>query len=423
MKILFIHPNMPGQYKHLARIYGADPKNQVVFLTKPKQGVEIPGVKKVEYEASREPVPEQHSYTINFSRAIVRGQEVWRMCKKLKEKGFIPDVIVGHLGWGEGMFLKLSYPEVPILSFFEFFYSPFDSDSSFLKEHEEVTPDQQARVMMKNALHFYNFHYSDWGITPTYFQQRRLPKEYYYKTSVLHDGIDTDVARPGAGRTLTLPDGITLSPRDEIVTYISRNFEPYRGFTQFMQAAEIILKRRPHCHIIMVGGDEVSYGAKPKGNKTYRQEMLEKVSLDMKRFHQLPRVPYEMMIKIMQISGAHIYLTVPFVLSWSSMEAMACGCLMICSNTEPVLEVMQDRKNALIVDFFSPKEIADRVDEVFTHPDRLQQLRRAARQTILDKYALTKVLPLHQELIQDLASRKMPPPTAAKIMAFNPEIY
>ncbi len=425
MKILFIHPNMPGQYKHLARMLAADPANEVVFLTKPKPGVEIPGVLKVEYEVSREVDKATHRYLIPVERGIFVAQEVWRVCKQMKDSGFTPDVICGHLGWGEGFFLKDIFLDTPVLSLLEFFYEAHGADVGFLAnvDGEAMQADQAAKLRIKNMIHLSNLTWCDWGVTPTYFQLDRHPKIFHPKISVLHDGVDTDAARPGKGSTLTLPNGLKLSPQDEVVTYISRNFEPYRGIDPFMRAASIIQKRRPNCHIIMVGADGVSYGASLKpGEIPYRQRLLKELQFDKARLHTLGFLSYEEMLKVMQISSAHIYLTVPFVLSWSMMEAMAAGCVVIGSDTAPVREVIRDGENGLLVDFFSPEQIADKVDEVFAHRDRMRDIRHEARETILQRYALDKVLPLHMELIRDLAERRLPPPTAAHIEAINREV-
>jgi len=418
MKILFLHPNMPGQYKHLARIFGEDKNNQVVFLTKPKEGVEIPGVQKIEYTVKREVPKESHRYLIPLERGIFASQEVFRLCKKMKDEGFVPDVIVGHLGWGDGLFLKDIFPDTPILAFLEFFYNSNGSDIDFLTQdddEEKNTYDDSARIRMKNAIHLFNMTYCDWGLCPTWFQQEQHPKDFHHKISVLHDGVDTTKFIPGTKKKLTLPNGVTLGPEDEVVTYVSRNFEPYRGFPQFMKAAEKILKERPNTHIIMVGQDGVSYGKEPKDGIPYRHKYMKELDIDTSRFHFLGYLAFEDLLKVMQISSAHIYLTVPFVLSWSMIESMSAGCLMLCSDTEPVTEVIEHNKNGLLVDFFKPEEIVKTVHEIFDHPTRMQHLRDAARETAIEKYDLEKLLPMHISLIKELAEGKMPPPTAKKI--------
>ncbi len=420
MKILFLHPNMPGQYKHVAKAFAENPDNEVVFLTKPKPGVEIPNVTKIEYEVSRDVSQETHRYLIAFERGIFASQEVWRVCKKLKESGFTPDVIVGHLGWGDGFFLKDIFPNAPLLAFLEFFYSATGSDVDFLRDNDPMTNDDMARIRIKNSIHLMNLTFCDWGVCPTHFQTNRHPELFHHKISVLHDGVDTDIVKPGNGNNLTLPNGVKLSPDDEVITYIARNFEPYRGFPQFMRAAALILKNRPNCHIIMVGQDDVSYGRKHPSGESWRNVMMKEVEIDESRFHYLGYLPYEQMVRVMQISSAHIYLTVPFVLSWSMMEAMSAGCLIIGSDTSPVREVIKHHENGILVDFFNHEELAKTIDDVFAHETRYQHLKDAARQTILDKYDIKKTLPLHMSLIEDLANGLIPPPTDKKIKEMDP---
>ncbi|MCB2082044.1 MAG: hypothetical protein KDD76_05355, partial [Rickettsiales bacterium] len=283
MKILFIHPNMPGQFKHLAPAFASDKNNQVVFLTKPRPHISLPDVTKIEFFTKRAVEPETHRYLIGFERAVIASQEVWRMCKKLKESGFIPDVIVGHIGFGDGLFLKDIFQDTPVLSLFEYYYHSRGSDTDFIRE-ELMSPDDEARVRMRNAIHLFNLTDSDWGISPTFFQRNQHPEIFHPKISVIHDGIDVDTAKPARVETFETKNKTILTPEHEIVTYISRNFEPYRWFPTFMRAIEMVMKERPNCHVIMVGGDDVSYGRKAPNGKTWRQHMMEEVKLNMERF-------------------------------------------------------------------------------------------------------------------------------------------
>lgn len=420
MKILFIHPNMPGQYKHLVRVLAEDSANQVVFATKPKK-ITIPGVRKVEYTVSRDPKPEIHRYIIGFERAIFHGQEMWRVCKKLKEEGFIPDIICAHPGWGEGLFLKDLFPTTPLLSFLEFYYHAFGADVYFDK-NEQVIPDDIARIRIKNATNLINLEACDWGVTPTWWQRNQHPKEFHHKMSVIHDGIDTDMVKPTEKGKLTLPDGTVLTEKDKVVTYVCRNFEPYRGFPTVMRGIEKLTRERSDCHVLIVGNDGVSYGKNPDGKKTYKQAMLDELTLDLSRVHFIETLPYDNYLKVLQYSDAHIYFTVPFVLSWSSLEAMAAGCLVIGSDTPPVAEVIQDGVNGLLTDFFSPDQLAGRLHEALDNPEKMKPLREAARQTIIDKYSLAKLLPMHISLIKDLAQGQLPPAAAETIVDFNIEM-
>ena len=243
----------------------------------------------------------------------------------------------------------------------------------------------------------------DWGISPTFWQNNLHPADFHHKISVIHDGIDVDYCKPNPDAVLEITEDLSFRPGDEVVTYIARNFEPYRGFPTFMKAVEIIQKERPNCHIVAVGADEVSYGRKLKEGQSWRSIMSEQIRFDDSRLHFLGTLPYAKLITLFQISGAHIYLTYPFVLSWSALESMACGVAMISSDTAPVKEVITDGENGLLVDFFSPEQVAEKVSMVLDDKDRMQDMRNAARQTVVDKYALSKLLPLHVGLVKDLA--------------------
>ncbi len=416
MKVLFIHPNMPGQYKHLCRAFADNPDNTVVFITKPRN-IDIPNIHKVEYKVPREPSPHTHRYLTGTERAVLQGQEVWRVCKQLKDKeGFVPDVICAHPGWGDTIYIKDIYPDTPLLSFFEFYYHAHGSDVNFDPEFP-ATVDDEGRVRTKNITNLLSLETSDWGISPTFWQQEQHPKEFLHKISVLHDGIDVNTCKPDPKAMLPLTPELNFKLGDPVVTYIARNFEPYRGFPTFMRAAEIIQRERPDAHIIAVGADEVSYGRKlPKG-QTWRHIMMDKVKLDMSRIHFPGFLPYAQLINLFQISAAHIYLTYPFVLSWSALESMACGVAMVSSNTQPIREVMQHQHNALLADFFSPEEVAAHVLTILADKDGMKDMRKNARDTVVKRYALDTLLPLHIDLVKDVAARNFPPTTQTRIDA------
>ncbi|MCH2038357.1 MAG: glycosyltransferase family 4 protein [Rickettsiales bacterium] len=417
MKILLIHQNMPGQYKHIAKELAKDPNNEVVFITKEGRP-DIEGVKKVEFRVTGDVDKGTHKYLINITRAILQGQEVWRVCNKLKQSGFKPDVICAHPGWGDALFIKEIFGDVPLLNYAEFYYRPFGADMHF-DPKDKVEPDNLARVRIKNTNNLINLEACDWGISPTFWQWSQNPKGLREKISVLHEGIDTNHVAPTEISEMQVNDSLHIHKDEEIVTYVARNFEPYRGFPTVMRAFEILQKQRPNAKIIVIGSDGVSYGKGLPQGMTYKKQMLEELSLDMERIHFVGSLPYEKMLDVLRLSSAHIYLTYPFVLSWSMLESMSLGCAMICSDTSPVQEVIEDGVNGLMVDFFSPEDVAAKVSQVLDHPDRMQNMRQAARQTVLDKYALEKLLPMHIALIKDVAKGVFPPEAAKTIDAFN----
>ena len=415
MRVLFVHQNFPGQYKELARLLARNPKNQVVFITRPNQN-QMAGVRKITYQPARTPSPTTHNYIVGLENGVLHGQAVARVALALKKRGFRPDIICGHCGWGETLFLKDVYPDVPLINFFEFYYHASGSDVGFDSEHP-VTFDDRVRAWMKNTINLLSLETCDHGISPTVWQQKQYPPEFQAKISVIHDGIDTDAVTPDPNTQIRLSNGRIVRHGDEVVTYVARNLEPYRGFHIFMRSVEEICHRRSRAEILIVGGDEVSYGARLADGQTYREKLLSEVTIDPDRVHFLGRVRYSRFLALLRVSAVHVYLTYPFVLSWSMLEAMAAGCVIVGSATPPVEEVIVDGVNGLLVDFFAPKEIADRVDVVLEHPDRMAKVRAGARQTIIERYDLRRIcLPRHLKLMQNL----MAGGTKARVTAQGP---
>jgi glycosyltransferase involved in cell wall biosynthesis len=405
MNILFLHQNFPGQFKHLASQLAANPANRIIALCQ-EQAPRHPRVEThIVYQPARN--AHGHHYLRTLEEGVLNGQAVARALLKLKQQGFIPDIVIAHPGWGEALYVKDVFPDAPLLSHFEFFYHADGADANFDPEFP-LSLDSRLRIRTRNALHLLNLKTCDAGISPTRWQKSLHPVEYHRKLAVIHEGIDTQFVAPKPEQTFALPNGTVFTQQDEIVTYVARNLEPYRGFHQFMRAVPQLCARRPKAHIVIVGGDDVSYGAKAPDGKTWREHMLDEVSVDATRVHFLGRLPYAQYLRLLQVSSAHVYLTVPFVLSWSMLEAMSAGCLVVGSKTAPVQEVIEHGKNGLLVDFFSPDQIAEAVDQVLDHPDRMQAMREAARKTIIERYEVRQSLRAYGNLIGALlTARKM----------------
>ncbi|MBE9192838.1 glycosyltransferase family 4 protein [Gloeocapsopsis crepidinum LEGE 06123] len=400
MRILFLHTNFPAQYRHVAQALASVSNNQVVFATK-NQDVSLPGVYKAIFEPSRNPHPSTHHYVRPLESAVLHGQAVYKIAEQLKAQKFIPDVICGHSGWGPTLFVKDAFPNTPLICYFEWFYHARGSDADF-DPTDPLNVDDIARIRIKNAPILIDLYSCDRGLSPTFWQRAQFPPEFHSKISVLHDGVDTEYFKPQPGAKLVLPN-LDLSGVDELVTYVARGMEPYRGFPQFIEAIAYIQERRPNCHVVIVGSERVCYGKCLPDGTSYKEFMLKKVPLDLWRVHFTGSLPYNQYLQVIQASSVHVYLTRPFVLSWSMIEAMSTGCLVLGSNTAPVAEVIQDGKNGLLVDFFAPQQIADRVDEVLNHPTRMAELRAKARETVLERYALADLLPKHLEMIKSIA--------------------
>ena len=409
MKYLFVHQNFPGQYIHVVRHLAAIPGNEIVFITQRKDA-EMPGVKKIVYQPARPITKDIHHYLRGTEAGILNAQNVARAALDLKKSGFVPDVMVGHNGWGEIWYLKDVFPQAPLLGYFEFFYQAQGADVGFDPSEPQIF-DTLPRVRSMNMGNLLGLDVADMGQCPTQWQKSRYPNRYQSMLEIVHEGIDTQIVAPNPNARLSLPTkGITLTAEDEVVTYVARNLEPYRGFTNFMRSLPTILQRRPKAHIVIVGGDEVSYGKSLPNGQTYRQQMLDELGdvIDLNRVHFLGKVPYPTFLGILQISSVHVYLTYPFVLSWSMLEAMSAGCLVIGSSTQPVEEVLRDGENGLLVDFFNTDQISERVIEVLEHPEAFTHVRENARRTIIENYDLKTIcLPAQLKLLERLMEHRI----------------
>jgi glycosyltransferase involved in cell wall biosynthesis len=411
MIALFVHQNFPAQYVHIASRLAERPGNQVYCIAQTNHD-DIPGIHTLVYKPDLPALSFCHPYTATFEAAVRTGVAVAEVCRNLRDSGVTPDIVVGHCGWGETLFIKDVFPNVPLLSYFEFFYHAHGADVGFDLEFAPCTPGDHARLQVRNAVNRLAFAASDWGHTATAWQRSLFPVAMQTRISPLHEGVDTAKVRPDPAAWIKLArEDKILTREDEVITYVSRNLEPYRGFHVFMRALPEILRRRPNVHVLIVGGDGLSYSDPPPYGGTFRQMLLSELGgrLDLARVHFLGQVPYETYLNVLQVSSVHIYLTYPFVLSWSFVEAMSAGCVILGSATPPVLEVLRDRENGLVVDFFSMDAICDRVDEVLDDPSRLQAIGDAARATaIRDFDTKTITLPRWERLLNTLADHRLP---------------
>jgi glycosyltransferase involved in cell wall biosynthesis len=404
MKVLFVHQNFPGQYLHVARHLSAIRGNQVVCITQRADG-NLPGVKKLVYKPKRAPSPHTHHYIRDTEAGVLNAQEVARAALSLKESGFVPDVMLGHNGWSEIWYLKDVFPKTPLIGYFEFFYRVEGADVEFEPDVAQKF-DTAPRIRTKNLGNLLGLEAADLGQCPTRWQHSLYPERYHSMLRVLHEGIDTRAVTPNPSARLRVP-GVDreFTAGDEVLTYVARNLEPYRGFVSFMKSLPLILARRPKAHVLIIGGDEVSYGIRLPAGKTYKQEMLKELgdSLDLSRVHFMGKVPYPVFLTVLQISRVHLYLTYPFVLSWSMLESMSAGCLVVGSKTPPVEEVLRHQDNGLLVDFFDVEAIAATVVDGLANPGAYRALRQRARRTVIDGFDLRSLaLPAQLRLLREV---------------------
>ncbi len=401
MNILFIHQSMPGQFAHLARRLAENPANRVLFLTRPRPA-RIHGVVKIEYKLPVAPKGGTHPFLQNLQNGVLHAEgAALAMLSFQKQYRIRPDVIYAHPGWGETLFIRDVFPGIPLIHYCEFFYHTLGADTFFNPE-ETLTLRDAMKLRTRNAVNLLSLDACDIAVTPTQWQWRVQPDEYRSKIRIIHDGIDTIRAKPEPDTSFALPDGRPLTAADEVVTYVNRSLEPCRGLYGFVDAAEIVAQSRPNCRFLVIGAEDGRYyGEHPPKGRSFKELAIERVRAARDRLHFVGRLPHSEYLKVLQISSAHVYLSTPFVLSWSMLEAMAVGCVVIGSNTPPVAEVIADGRNGLLADFFSPEEIAERIIEALTQPDRMRDIRTAARSTVLDRYSLDRCLSQQLGMIEE----------------------
>jgi glycosyltransferase involved in cell wall biosynthesis len=402
VRILFVHRFFPGQFVHTARALAADPDNRVVFLHAEGHGA-IAGVEGIRFAANIAGSPATHHYLQSLESAVRLGQAAYRACRQLARRGFQPDVICAHAGFGPGLYIKDAFPAPPLLGYFEWYYHADGADAGFL-DASEVNEDDRLRIRTRNAGILLELASSDRAICPTRFQKRQFPAPIGDKLTLLHDGVDTarfrrrPEARGELAALLRLPEDV------EILTYASRGLEPYRGFPSFMAALSLLQSARPKLHAVIAGDDHVYYGKRLPDNGSFVALVRKTLpALDWQRIHLTGYLSSQDYLRVLQASDAHVYLTVPFVLSWSLFEAMSTGCAVIGSATEPVEEVIRHGETGLLADLRSPEDIAAKISEILDDPSVRTALGVGARRLIEDRFALAKLLPAHLGLLRRMA--------------------
>ncbi|WP_136440010.1 glycosyltransferase family 4 protein [Pacificoceanicola onchidii] len=411
MKILLIHQNFPGQYKHLAPALAARGHQVVALTCKVKEAQTWKGVRIIPYAVKGSSTKGIHPWLSDFETKLLRATSCYRGAMALKAQGFEPDVICAHHGWGESMFLKDVWPKARLGLYCELYHLTSQPFMNFDPEFPSKNPDADGlRIRMKNLNNRLHEEVMDAGLSPTRFQASSFPAEWQDRITVAHDGVDTDLVVPNPQARLLVREGLSLGRDDEVITFINRNLEPYRGYHIFMRALPDILKRRPNAHVVLIGGDEVSYGSKPPEGKSWKQIFIDEVreripDPDWNRVHFLGRVPYYVYLSMLQVSTVHVYLTYPFVLSWSLLEAMSAECAILASGTEPVREVLTEDETGRMVDFFDKDTLVDRLCALLDDPDARARLGRNARAYVRQRYDLKTVcLPRHLSWVDRLAA-------------------
>ncbi len=379
MRYLFVHQNFPGQYLHFIRHLLTDKANEIVFISEPNNNA-IAGVRRVVYPkpASARGV---HPNIRDLDAAMRRAEAAAGLARNLRGLGFKPDIIIGHHGWGEMLDLIDVWPGTPMLGYFEFFYRTDGQDVGFDSEFP-LTGEQFPRIRAMNTVNLLALSLEQHGQTPTQWQFTRYPAWAQAQISVLAEGARLDVCRPDPKLRLQ-PFSLgrfSVRPGEKLVSYVSRNLEPYRGFHVMMRALPELLKARPDVRVVMVGGDDVSYGSR-LADTTWRAHFQRELAgkYDASRVLLPGQLPYEDYLRLLQRSDAHVYLTYPFVASWSLREALACGCAVVAADVDPVKEFVTHNRSGLLTPALDPKALTRNVLQLLEDDKLNRRLRTGAR--------------------------------------------
>lgn len=410
MKILFVHQNFPGQFKFLAPALVARGHEVRALHMRANAPESYAGVVMHHYKNSRGSTPNIHPWLQDFETKVIRGEACYEAARDLAAKGFTPDVIIAHHGWGESMLLKHVWPDTRLGLFCEFYYKAEGADVGFDPEFPNDIAAARNSVLFKNLNNTLHLQLADGGLSPTTWQASTFPEDFRSKICVIHDGIDTNDLVPDESVRLELPDGRVFTRGDKIITFVNRHIEPYRGCHIFFRSLPAVLAAEPDANVLVIGSEGVSYGQRPPGDKTWKQifwdeEVAPKLSESQRsRVHFLGRTEYADFKRILTLSAVHVYLTYPFVLSWSLLEAMSTGCAVVASDTQPLQEVITHDKNGRLFSFFSPDQLACEILSLLSAPEARERLGREARQFVVANYDLSKVcLPKQISWVEALA--------------------
>ncbi|MBX2870115.1 MAG: glycosyltransferase [Acidiferrobacterales bacterium] len=398
--ILFVHPNYPGQFKHIIPALRETGEFRLAYISRKRSTPNSEGILIEQYQFEKKPRGSGvHRYLHHTNEAIRESREVSVSANNLISRGFVPDIIVGHTSWGGLMFMRDMFPQARIIGYCELYSSP---------EYDHATPpgqtvsnDHKAFLRCRNLHGLMQMEAMDIGITPTEYQRQSHPALVQKKLLTVHEGVDTEICAPDPDAAFPIKErGLTLTRSDQVLTYVSRGFEPVRGFFQYMEAVEILCKELPEAHFLFVGGDNVFY-SRGAGEKNYREQALEKYQIDRERVHFTGRLTHEGFRKVIQISSAHTYLTRPLFLSWSAVEAMSMAAPIVASDEKLVREFMRHEENALLVDYFNPRQIADSVLRLVNDHTLAQCLGSNARKMVVEHLDIRHTVNRWMEVIRE----------------------
>jgi glycosyltransferase involved in cell wall biosynthesis len=399
MHVLFVHQNFPAQFGHIAAHLIRRHGYRCTFVNE-RRGGRVGDIECVQYKVEGGATRHNHYCTRTFENTTRHALGVYEAVQARPD--LKPDLIVGHSGFGSTLFLRELFPDVPIINYFEYFYRTRNSDMDFRKDFPPQ-PIDFLRARNRNAMVLLDLDNCDAGYSPTEYQRGLFPEEYQGKVRTIFDGVDTAVWKPMANvprevNGYKVPDGM------KVVTYATRGMESMRGFDIFMKAAKKVCDRRKDVIFLVAGQDKVGYGGDERhtGGKSFKDWILSKDNYDLSRFVFLGLIPPLELARLFNITNVHVYLTVPFVLSWSLLDALACGATVLASDTPPVREMIKSGVNGVLFDFFDADALAELTSQLLDRREEYKVLGRQGAAIIKEKYSIDVCLPQMVELYESV---------------------
>lgn len=390
MKYLFVHDACPGQFIHLFRYLHRQRGTEILAASRKGTTQKLP-VQQVVYE-----MPDNASKLGARQSASALGLDLAQKLQPFVEKGYRPDFIISHSSSGAALYLRDLFPDARFTSFLEWYYQ---NPSAIDVKNEQAFHKVCAANAARNGIIAEEFGGADAAYAPTKFQRSQFPNRWQDGMHVAHEGVDTSVFAPDPTATFAHGNHVFTS-EDEVITYAARGMEHTRGFAAFMRAVAKVQKERANVHVLIAGADRKCYDPGGRGKAGLKSWAEKKVDYDPARTHFVGLVKEPEFIKMLQVSSLHAYLSIPFVLSWSCLNAMSVGIPVLASDNAPVQEVITDGQNGRLVDPKNIDSIVEHMVALLDDPAEATQMGRAGRETILADFELAACVDRQLKIIQ-----------------------
>ena len=412
-RIVLVHRNFPGQFRYLVMAWlrrgvvidaiGAQPADEVRALLLPQDQP----LAFTYWQLPDPPVPESPALDADLESALRRAVAVAALARRLRdEEGLCPDAVICHSGWGEGLHLRAVWPEAVLLAYPELYGSPPCLGYGFDPRLPAISPQLEECMDRQNLLASAAVLGADAAVVPTRFQRESFPAPLQGQLRLIHEGIDAGFACPNPAARFVCGNGLVLQPGDPVVTLACRSLEPLRGIQTVLEALPALMRARSDLQVVLAGhATRPGYGAVSSHPGGFLAELLEQLQgrLDASRLHVVGWLPLDQLIALFQVSAAHIYLSYPYTLSWSVLQAMACEAPVVGNGDGPLAEVIEPGCNGLLVNFNDPPALAAVVLRLLQDPLWRRSLGAEARRTVQERFGVDWAAEAYLALIEELA--------------------